>query len=188
MIVFAILAVAFALALLVPSRGGRRPARDAGRIAMAVTMVFAGASHFAMPEPFVRHLPGWVHSRYGVIYATGVLEMLLGLGLVGPTRYRSHVALVLTAYLAAVFPANVYVAVADVPVDGQPGGTYPWVRLPFQAVFIAWVLWSSPGGLALARERGDRLRRRLGAPTKNPHREVSRSGAGRVTHPDSMTQ
>jgi uncharacterized membrane protein len=178
MIVFAILAVAFALALLVPSRGGRRPARDAGRIAMAVTMVFAGASHFAMPEP----------SRYGVIYATGVLEMLLGLGLVGPTRYRSHVALVLTAYLAAVFPANVYVAVADVPVDGQPGGTYPWVRLPFQAVFIAWVLWSSPGGLALARERGDRLRRRLGAPTKNPHREVSRSGAGRVTHPDSMTQ
>jgi uncharacterized membrane protein len=43
----------------------------------------------------------------------------------------------------AVFPANVYVAVADVAVDGQPGGWYPWLRLPFQALFIGWVLWST---------------------------------------------
>ena len=40
-----------------------------------------------------------------------------------------------------VFPGNVYVAVFDVEVDGQPGGAYPWVRLPLQVLFIAWALW-----------------------------------------------
>ena len=43
---------------------------------------------------------------------------------------------------ATVFPANVYVAIAGLDVDGQPGGIYPWLRLPFQALFIAWALWS----------------------------------------------
>ena len=42
-----------------------------------------------------------------------------------------------------MFPANVYVAVADVDVEGQPGGVFQWIRLPLQAVFIAWALWST---------------------------------------------
>ena len=32
---------------------------------------------------------------------------------------------------------------AAVDVDGQPGGPYPWIRLPFQALFVAWALWST---------------------------------------------
>jgi uncharacterized membrane protein len=49
----------------------------------------------------------------------------------------------LAAYLVAVFPGNLYVAVSGVEVAGQPGGIYPWLRLPFQAPFIALALWSS---------------------------------------------
>jgi uncharacterized membrane protein len=157
MLVFGVLVIAFVVAVLVPSRRGRRPARDAGRLAMAVAMVFAGVSHFAMPDPFVQHLPEWVPSRLSVIYATGALEVLLGLGLLGPARYRPAVALALVAYLIAVFPANVYVAVADVPVEGQPGGPYPWLRLPFQALYIAWIVWSVPGVLDAARQGASAL-------------------------------
>jgi hypothetical protein len=51
--------------------------------------------------------------------------------------------LALAAYLVAVFPSNVYVAIAGVDVDGQPGGWYPWLRLPLQVLFVAWALWSS---------------------------------------------
>jgi uncharacterized membrane protein len=58
-------------------------------------------------------------------------------------RWRRPVAVVLVAYLVAVFPANVYVAVAGVPLDGLGGGN-PWLRLPFQAVYIAWVFWAAP--------------------------------------------
>jgi uncharacterized membrane protein len=49
----------------------------------------------------------------------------------------------MAAYLLAVWPANIYVAVAGVDVEGQPGGAYAWIRIPFQVLFIAWVLWST---------------------------------------------
>ena len=156
MIFLVILAGAFLVALVVPSRGGRRPVRDAARLAMAAAMAFAGASHFAIPEPFVQHLPEWVPYRLAIIYATGAVEILLGVGLVGPARYRRLFALALAAYLVAVFPGNIHVAVAGVDVEGQPGGLYPWLRLAFQPLFIWWALWSTP------EQAGDRRQRRLG--------------------------
>lgn len=146
MIFLVILAGAFVVALLAPSRGGRRSVRGAARLAMAAAMAFAGVSHFAVPEPFVQHLPEWVPHRLVIIYATGAVEVLLGAGLVGPRRYRRHVALTLAAYLVAVFPGNIHVAVAGVDVEGQPGGIYPWLRLAFQPLFIWWALWSTPDG------------------------------------------
>ena len=65
--------------------------------------------------------------------------------------------LALAAYFVAVFPANVYVAVADVAVDGQPGGWYPWLRLPFQVLFVAWALWSTEWDLQQLRSAAKRL-------------------------------
>jgi len=55
--------------------------------------------------------------------------------------WRRLAGFALAGYLLAVFPANIYVAVADVEVDGQPGGAYSWLRLPLQAVFIVWAIW-----------------------------------------------
>ena len=46
-------------------------------------------------------------------------------------------------YLVAAFPGNLYVAIAGVDVDGQPGGGYPWLRRPLQALFIVWAVWST---------------------------------------------
>ena len=89
---------------------------------------------------------------------TGVIEILLGAGLVAWHDRRRDVALALVAYLVAVFPANVYVAVAGVSADNLGGGD-PWARLPFQAVYIAWVFWAVPGVSDHARSRAPRLRR-----------------------------
>ena len=143
MIFLAVLLVALAAAWLLPVPRGRRSLRDAARVAMALAFVFAGASHVVMPTPFVQHLPTWVPERHALIYLTGLVEVALGLGLLGPRRWQRPVAALIALYLLAVFPSNVYVAVADVAVDGQPGGLYPWLRLPFQALFILWVLWSA---------------------------------------------
>ena len=160
MIIFAVLVGAFLIAMLVPARGGRRSHRDAARLAMAVAMVFSGVSHFADTAAFVQLLPEFVPARSGVILATGVIEILLGVGLVA-ARWRREVALVLVAYLVAVFPANVYVAVADIPLEGLGGGN-PWLRLPFQAIYIAWVLWAVPGAFQPARDLIGRLRGSIG--------------------------
>src|SRR4051794_36329763 len=111
MIILAVLIVVFLVAILVPSGGGRRSARDAARLGMAVAMVFSGVSHFVALESFLPLLPPFVPYPTAVILATGVVEVLLGVGLLVPRRWRREVALVLVFYLVAVFPANVYAAV-----------------------------------------------------------------------------
>lgn len=103
-----------------------------------------GYTH-TLPTPFLQHLPPWTPAAEAVVAVTGIIEIALGGALLlrQPWRYRTGLAL--AAYLIAVFPGNVYVAVAvaDVDVDGQPGGWYPWLRLPLQALFIAWAVWST---------------------------------------------
>ena len=142
MIFLLILAIATAAALL--ALRGREP-RTAARWGLAIALVVAGLAHLANPTPFEQHLPEWVPGPGVLVAATGVVEIALGLGLALVRNRRRLVGLATAAYLAAVFPANVYVAVAGIDVDGQPGGIYPWLRLPFQALFIAWALWSTAG-------------------------------------------
>ena len=124
MIFFAVLVVATAAALLA-MRGQ------------------AGVAHLASPDPFLQHLPGWVPGARLVVVVTGLIEIGLGMALALAGSRRTLIGRVTAAYLVAVFPANVYVAVSGTDVEGQPGGIYPWVRLPFQALFVAWALWST---------------------------------------------
>jgi uncharacterized membrane protein len=46
--------------------------------------------------------------------------------------------------LIAIFPANIHIA-----LNGWPGMDIPgwvlWARLPFQLLFLGWVLFSCPG-------------------------------------------
>src|SRR5688500_2573961 len=143
MVSFLALVVATLIAAVLPARFGPRSARRAARLGMAAAMVFAGASHWLMPTPFVQHLPSWVPAPEMIILLTGGIEIALGAALLARQPWRRFAGLALAAYLIAVFPSNVYVAVAEVDVDGQPGGWYPWVRLPFQVLFVAWALWST---------------------------------------------
>jgi uncharacterized membrane protein len=121
----------------------RYSAREAARIGMALAMAVAGIAHWVNPTPFLQHLPPWLPLREELILVTGVVEVLLGAALLLPPPWRRLAGFGLAGYLVAVFPGNIYVAVAGVNVDGQPGGLYPWLRLPFQVVFIAWALWST---------------------------------------------
>ncbi|HEX5769676.1 MAG TPA: hypothetical protein VFY11_01840 [Nocardioidaceae bacterium] len=143
MIFLVVLALATAGAAAVQALRRRSSARQSARIGMAVAMAFAGVSHLLMPTPFVQHLPTWVPMREELILVTGLLEIGLGAALLLRQPLRRWAGLALAGYLVAVFPSNVYVAVAQVEVEGQPGGAYPWLRLPFQLLFIAWALWST---------------------------------------------
>ena len=117
--------------------------RLAASSGMAVAMVFAGISHLLWPTPFIQHLPTWVPVREALIFASGLLEIAFGVALTLGQPLRRWVGLALAGYLVAVFPSNIYVALAGVDVDGQPGGAYPWLRLPLQLLFIGWAFWST---------------------------------------------
>jgi uncharacterized membrane protein len=142
---FIVLVVAFGVGWLLPARFGGRSTKDAARRAMAIALVFSGVSHFAMAESFSEYFPSWVPFTEAIVYGSGVAEVAGGLALF-VRRYRAEVGLAIAAYFVLVFPANVYVAVAGVEesLPGLPDAAwYTWARLPFQALFIWWVLRST---------------------------------------------
>ena len=143
MLFLIVLAVATAVAVLVHRLRRGRGLREPARVGMAAAMIFAGVSHWLMPVPFLQHVPPFIPAPDLVVLLTGVIEVFLGAALLTPPRWRRRAGLLLAAYLIAVFPGNLYVALAGVDVQGQPGGWYPWARLPLQALFIAWALWST---------------------------------------------
>ena len=141
MIFLLVLVLATLLFLAVFRPFGPSSTRRAARFGMAAAMIFAGVAHWLMPTPFIQHLPEWVPAAEALILVSGGIEVVLGAALLLRHPWRRWAGLALAAYLVGVFPANVYVAVADIDVDGQPGGLYPWLRLPLQVLFVAWALW-----------------------------------------------
>jgi pimeloyl-ACP methyl ester carboxylesterase/uncharacterized membrane protein len=174
MIFLAVLGVATPAAVAAQLFRHHLQLRDAARVGMSAAMVVAGIAHWVRPLPFTQHLPPWVPLPELLIFATGITEVLLGLALLLPQPWRWRAGMALAAYLLAVFPGNLYVALAGVDVDGQPGGAYPWLRLPFQFLFIAWALWSSRPE---RRDTGD-AQERPHRPDPGPRRHIGRIVAG----------
>ncbi|GGL69274.1 DoxX family protein [Halocalculus aciditolerans] len=113
---------------------------------MSALYVGAGVMHFVAPRSFERIVPPGFPNPRGLVYLSGVAEVALGLGvLVRRTRRASAWGLV--ALLAAVFPANVYMAVDDVAAALVPdehrraAQIAAWVRLPLQGVLMLWAWW-----------------------------------------------
>ena len=102
--------------------------------------VLAGAMHFINPRPYRQIVPPWVPAPEMMVAASGVAEIAGGAGLIAP-RTRRVAGWWLVATLVGVFPANLHMARHPDRYPKVPGGAPAlWARLPFQAVFIAWVL------------------------------------------------
>ena len=109
---------------------------------MAAFYVWAGLMHFARPDFYRPMMPPYLPAHDALIFLSGVAEVLCGLGvLFSPTRKLAAWGTI--ALLVAVFPANIHVAVNNVPVFGATEGAGPagYIRLPFQLVLIAWAWW-----------------------------------------------
>jgi uncharacterized membrane protein len=126
--------------------------RDAGRVALVIMFLFTGASHFTtMKYDFAAMVPPPLPNDLWVIYLTGVLEIVGAIGLLIPqTRKLAGICLVLL--LIALFPANVYAALNDIPLRGE-APTPLWIRGPMQLLFVGMVWWTSIKEPAESRQR-----------------------------------
>ena len=109
---------------------------------MAAFYVVAGVLHFVATEAYLPLMPPWLPAHHALILLSGVAEVVLGvLVLVPATRRLAAWGIVLL--LLAVLPANLHVAIHDVPIFGATEGLgiWNWVRLPFQAVLMLWAWW-----------------------------------------------
>jgi uncharacterized membrane protein len=108
---------------------------------LAVCMIVAGVLHFAQPEPFIRIVPGFLPAPAALVYISGVIEIMLGIGLLVPAL-RQASAWGLVALFIAVFPANLNMAINHIQIEGIPNTWwFQAIRLPFQLVLIAWAYW-----------------------------------------------
>ncbi|WP_273850672.1 DoxX family protein [Guptibacillus spartinae] len=118
--------------------------RRIGLVLFALFFIFAGIAHFVQGEGFAAMIPEWVPFRLGLIYVTGVLEIVLAILLLIPTT-RKQARFWTAVYLILIFPANIYAAIAGVPAPGQEEANKMllWIRLLFQPLLIWWVLWAA---------------------------------------------
>jgi uncharacterized membrane protein len=111
------------------------------RVILAVAMVIVGMTHFVIPEPYVKIVPSQLPHPLGLVYLSGFYEILGGIGLLVPPVSQAA-AWGLIILFIAVYPANINMAVNHIKLDNIPDS--PWfqaIRLPFQAVFLAWAWW-----------------------------------------------
>jgi len=111
------------------------------RVLLALFMVGAGISHFTDPETFIRIVPDYLPGPRALVYVSGFFEIVGGVGLLIPPVSRAA-AWGLIALYVAVFPANLHMALNDIPFgQGPTPSALLWLRLPLQALLIAWAWW-----------------------------------------------
>jgi len=108
-----------------------------------LSFVLAGLYHFINPAFYLRMMPPFLPWHLFLVYLSGFLEMALGILLLVP-KFTRLSAWGLIALLVAVFPANVHMALNPQLFPGLPRVAL-WLRLPLQAVLIAWAYWFTRG-------------------------------------------
>ena len=104
---------------------------------LAAFFIGAGINHFASPRFYEAMVPPPLADDAGrVVQVSGVAEIAGGLGVLLPwTRRLSGSYLV--ALLAAVFPANLYMARTPARFNKIPPWAL-WARLPLQPLMMWW--------------------------------------------------
>jgi len=131
-----------------PGRAFSRTAKESGRLrsgAQAISpyllgglLTVTGSLHFISTRSYAAIVPRQLPSPDGLVYASGVAELLCAAGLAIP-RTRRVAGWATAALFVVVFPANVQMAVSS----GSRSAAYQamtWARLPMQLPLIGWAV------------------------------------------------
>ncbi len=109
----------------------------ASRRLLAAFFVAAGVNHFVNPRFYEAIVPPSLrHEKRRIVQISGIAELAGGIGVMVPSLRRlSGVALI--ALLAAVFPANMYMAREPEEFENVPRWAL-YARLPLQPLMMIW--------------------------------------------------
>ena len=110
-----------------------------GRYGAALFWIVAGALHFVIPRQYEAIVPPRIARwKKEVVVISGVAEIAGGIAVL-PERTRRGARWWLLATLAAVYPANIHMAVNSKDFKQIPAAAL-WCRLPVQFLF-GWITW-----------------------------------------------
>jgi uncharacterized membrane protein len=111
-----------------------------GLVLVFLWFAIGGVAHFTLTELEVRIVPAWIPLPRAAVLVSGVFELLGAVGILVPmTRRAAGIGLFLLTI--AVTPANVYM-LQHAELFHVPR----WAliaRLPFQALLLALIIWST---------------------------------------------
>ena len=118
----------------------------AGRIAMAVMLLFTAMGHFAFTKGMSLMIPDFVPYKIVLVYLTGIIEIAAAIGLLIPS-VRALTGWLLILFFLLLLPVNINAAIKHFDFqkgtyDGS-GLNYLWFRVPLQLLFIIWTYFSS---------------------------------------------
>lgn len=124
---------------------------------LGAALVFVGVGHLTFQrDEFQAQVPGWFPTDPDlVVIVSGVVEIALGVALVALPRHRVAVGLATAAFFVIIFPGNIAQWLEGRDGFGLDTDEARFARLFFQPVLIAWALWSTGAGRALARRIRD---------------------------------
>lgn len=142
-----VLLIVFAISVFAIKFGGHKYNLPlSARIAMCAMLLFTAIGHFAFTKGMSMMIPGFIPFKTELVYLTGLLEIILGIGLLFPST-RTYSAWILIIFLILILPANIKAAIEHINIqkgtfDG-PGLNYLWFRIPLQIFLIIWTYLSS---------------------------------------------
>jgi uncharacterized membrane protein len=130
-------------------------AQNIARLVLGAFLGYTGFSHLTFARnAFHAQVPPWLPLNADfVIDASGVVEILLAVGLVVLTRWRVPVGCVVALFFVLIFPGNISQFATHADAFGLNSDLSRGIRLLFQPLFVVWALWCT-GAWAALRKRG----------------------------------
>lgn len=108
-------------------------------ILLAIFMIFAGLMHFIKPKFYNRFIPDFLPKSF-VNYLVGLIEVLLGIGLLLPA-YLSIASKGILYLMLLFLPLHIIDVWKEKPAIGSK--KLALIRLPIQFLFIYWAWYIS---------------------------------------------
>ena len=110
---------------------------------LALFFFVAGITHFTQDEAYAGIVPPLLPFPFLIVWVTGVMELFFALGL-AIKKYRKMSGFWLAPFLLAVLPANIYMAMYNIPLGVMESSpTALWIRVALQFPLIVLILWAS---------------------------------------------
>lgn len=115
------------------------------RVGLGAGLIYAGISHLSFSRlEFQAQVPLWLALDPDfVVIASGVVEILLGLGLLSFGKLVPLAGIAAALFFVVIFAGNINQYVEGIDAFGLDTDQARLQRLFFQPVLVLWALWST---------------------------------------------